>query len=175
MNKVDIAIKIDSIENDLELLKNGHIHELEKIPGVPKCSTLANRMKNDLHVIISEYETLLEEQTVNVDREQFDLLTGLLKRLSEEVATLSKKQPDALINSFKIGQINRVLNPLKEIMQEEPSAKFLDILAEPDSEGKSDKSRNTYSDTALILSQFLAACVQYREKHYGKDWDDIRL
>ena len=104
-----------------------------------------------------------------------DLLTGLLKRLSDEVATLSKKQPDALINAFKVGQINRVLIPLKEIMREEPSIEFLDLLAEPDTEGKIDKSRNTYSDTALILSQFLAASAQYRENHYGTNWEDIRL
>lgn len=44
-----------------------------------------------------------------------DLLTGLLKRLSDEVAALSKKQPDVLINAFKVGQINRVLIPLKEM------------------------------------------------------------
>ena len=34
MDRTDISIKITSIENDLELLKNGHIHELEKVPGV---------------------------------------------------------------------------------------------------------------------------------------------
>ena len=39
MGRTDISIKITSIENDLELLKNGHIHELEKVPGTPKCST----------------------------------------------------------------------------------------------------------------------------------------
>ena len=44
MDRTDISIKITSIENDLELLKNCHIHELEKVPGTPKCSTLANRM-----------------------------------------------------------------------------------------------------------------------------------
>ena len=175
MDRTDISIKITSIENDLELLKNGHIHELEKVPGTPKCSTLANRMKHDLESIVSGYDSLLEKQADSADREQFDLLTGLLKRLSDEVATLSKKQPDALINAFKVGQINRVLIPLKEIMREEPSIEFLDILAEPDTEGKSDKSRNTYSDTALILSQFLAASAQHRANHYGTNWEDIRL
>ena len=79
------------MENDLELLKNGHIHELEKVPGTPKCSTLANRMKHDLESIVSGYDSLLEKQADSADREQFDLLTGLLKRLSDEVATLSKK------------------------------------------------------------------------------------
>lgn len=175
MSKEKIYEKLENIESDLELLRNAHIHELEKTPGRPKCSTLADRIENNIEFIVSGFEALLEEQTDSADREQFDLLTGLLKRLSDEVATLSKKQPDALVNAFKVGQINRVFSPLKEIMREEPSAEFLDLLAEPDPEGKIDKSRNTYSDTALILSQFLAASVQYRENHYGTNWEDIRL
>ena len=50
MDRTDISIKITNIENDLELLKNGHIHELEKVPGAPKCSTLVN------HISIYEYD-----------------------------------------------------------------------------------------------------------------------
>ena len=52
MDKVEIDKKIKNIENDLELLENGRIYELTKGAGIPKCSTLANRMKDDLRAIV---------------------------------------------------------------------------------------------------------------------------
>lgn len=174
MDKEYIHLKVQSIENDLSLLRNRHIHEIEKVPGTAKCSTLAGRMQENLDYVISAYEELISNQAVSADREKFDLLSGMLIRLASEIADLSKKQPDGLVNAFKVGQINRVLLPLKEIMKDEPSTKFLDLLVEHDSETNTDKSRNTYSDTALILSQFREACGEYRSKYYDTTWN-IRL
>lgn len=171
MDKEYINLKVQTIENDLTLLRNRHIHELEKVPGTAKCSTLADRMHENLDCVVSAYEELLSTQTVSADREQFNLLSGLLTRFASEIADLSKKQPDGLVNAFKVEQINRVLRPLKEIMKDEPSTEFLILVAEPNSEAKMDKSRNTYSDTALILSQFREACGEYRSKHYNTAWN----
>ena len=70
------------------------------------------------------------------------------------------------MNSFKVGQINRVLLPLKELMTEEPSATFLDLVAEV--EERTDKSRNSYSDVSVILSQYREACSKYREKYFAE-------
>lgn len=170
MDKENIDMKVQAIENDLNLLRNKHIHELEKNPGTPKCSTLADRVQGNLNDIISAYEELISKQTVSADREQFDLFSGMLTRLASEIADLSKKQPDGLVNAFKVGQINKVLQPLKEIMKDEPSAEFLNLVIEPDPEARTDKSRNTYSDTAFILSQFREACGEYRSKHYDASW-----
>lgn len=173
-NKDYIRLKVEALENDLDLLRNKHIHELEKVPGTAKCSTLANRMQENLNIIVSGYEKLISNQAISADREEFDLLSGMLTRLASEITDLSKKQPDGLLNAFKVGQLNRVLRPLKEIMKNEPSAVFLDLVIEPDSEAKTDKSRNTYSDAALILSQFREACGEYKSKYYDTTWN-IRL
>lgn len=172
MDKEHIYLKIQEIETDLDLLRNKHVHELEKVPGTPKCSTLAERMQDKLDYIVSAYDELIDHQEKAADREQFDLLSGMLTRLASEIADLSKKQPDGLVNVFKVGQINRVLKPLKEIMADEPSAAFLDLVAEV--EDRAEKSRNSYSDVAVILSQFREACGEYRSKHYDTGWD-IRL
>ena len=69
-------------------------------------------------------------------------------------------------------QLNRILIPLKEIFKEEPTIGFLDLVAEPAEETKGQKSRHTYSDVAVILSQFREACVKYRNRHYpvSDDW-----
>lgn len=174
MDKEYISLKVQEIKNDLNLLRKKHIHEIEKVPGIAKCSTLANRMEKNLDYIVSAYEELISTQAISAEREQFDLLSGLLTRLASEIADLSKKQPDGLVNAFKVGQINRVLRPLKEIMKNEPSTQFLDLVIEPDLDAKTDKSRNTYSDTALILSQFREACGEYRSKYYDTIWN-IRL
>jgi DNA-binding transcriptional MocR family regulator len=168
MDKEHIYLRIQEIETDLDLLRNKHVHELEKVPGIPKCSTLADRIQNKLDYIVSAYDELIDHQEKAADREQFDLLSGMLTRLASEIADLSKKQPDGLVNAFKVGQINRVLKPLKEIMKDEPSAAFLDLVAEV--EERAEKSRNSYSDVAVILSQFREACGEYRSKHYDTGW-----
>ena len=168
MDKEHIYLKIQDIESDLELLRNKHVHELEKAPGTPKCTTLADRIQDKLDYIVSAYDEVIGNQEKAADREQFDLLSGLLTRLASEIADLSKKQPDGLVNAFKVGQINRVLKPLKEIMADEPSSAFLDLVAEV--EDRAEKSRNSYSDVAVILSQFREACGEYRSKHYDTGW-----
>ena len=168
MDKEHIYLRIQEIETDLDLLRNKHVHELEKVPGIPKCSTLTDRIQNKLDYIVSAYDELIDHQEKAADREQFDLLSGMLTRLASEIADLSKKQPDGLVNAFKVGQINRVLKPLKEIMEDEPSAAFLDLVAEV--EERAEKSRNSYSDVAVILSQFREACGEYRSKHYDTGW-----
>ena len=148
MDKEHIYLKIQDIESDLELLRNKHVHELEKAPGTPKCTTLADRIQDKLDYIVSAYDEVIGNQEKTADREQFDLLSGMLTRLASEIADLSKKQPDGLVNAFKVGQINRVLKPLKEIMADEPSSAFLDLVAEV--EDRAEKTRNSYSDVAVI-------------------------
>ena len=113
MDKVEIDKKIKNIENDLELLENGRIYELTKGAGIPKCSTLANRMKDDLRAIVNGFGLLLEEETISIDREQFDMLTGQLKGISDEVAILSKKQPDKLCKALEQANFK---NPKDEII-----------------------------------------------------------
>lgn len=169
MDKESIAMKVQEIEEDLDLLRQKRVYELVKVPGVPKCSTLADRTQVKLDNLVSAYEELIEHQRESADQEQFRLLSGLLKGLAKEIADLSKKQPDGLVNAFKVGQINRVLKPLKEIMAGEPSAKFLDLVSEV--EGKAEKSRNSYSDVAVILSQYTQACEKYRVKYFARVTD----
>lgn len=162
----DIKLTVQAIEDDIDILRNKRLLELEKGPGRPKCSTLANRIQNNLDYVVNAYDELIKHQEEVADRDQFELLSGMLIRLASEVADLSKKYPDGLVNAFKVGQINRVLRPLKEILTNEPSATFLDLVAEV--EENAEKSRNSYSDVAVILSQFREACDEYKSKHYGR-------
>ena len=156
---------INNLYSDIDLLRDGQIRELVKSPGKPKCSTLANRMEKALDEILTEYEEEINGKEVT-EQDQFEMLNDLLNAISKEISDLSKKQPDALLNSFKVGQINRVLVPLKDIMKNEPTIRFLDLVSEPNADERTEKSKHTYSDAAIILSQFKEACVTFRHRNY---------
>ena len=88
MKKEDIDLRVQELESDIALLKGRHVYELEKAVGVPKCSTLADRMQRNLDIIAGGYESLIETHEQAADREQFDLLSGLLVALAREISDL---------------------------------------------------------------------------------------
>jgi hypothetical protein len=59
---------------------------------------------------------------------------------------------------MKMMMANRVLAPIKEILKNEPSYGFLDILNEDD--------MPTNSDLVLIISQYEKAMSNFREKYF---------
>ena len=72
---------------------------------------------------------------------------------------LSKKKPDTPLNNFKVKSINRVLEPIKELLKEENMYPFLDVLAMDD--------MPTNSDVVLILSQYIKSMDIFHDKYYG--------
>lgn len=59
---------------------------------------------------------------------------------------------------MKIKMVNRVLEPLNELLKNEPSHKFLDVLNEDD--------MPTNSDVVLIISQYEKALLNFKNKYY---------
>lgn len=160
---------VERIYDNLELLEKGHVYELQKTPGIPKCATLANRIREDVDVIVKELDE--KEDMEATDEEQFNLLAKLLGGLYAEFSSLAKKQPDALTNAFKTSQVNRVLSPLKQIMASEDSTQYLDLLQEADDGQANGKGRSSYSDAVIIMSQYKTACDEFRLKYFNKGWD----
>ena len=159
-DNLDFEANIERIYDNLELLEKGHVYELQKTPGIPKCATLANRIREDVDVIVKA-----------LDEKQFNLLAKLLGGLYAEFSSLAKKQPDALTNAFKTSQVNRVLSPLKQIMASEDSTQYLDLLQEADDGQANGKGRSSYSDAVIIMSQYKTACDEFRLKYFNKGWD----
>lgn len=160
---------VERIYDNLELLEKGHVYELQKTPGIPKCATLANRIREDVDVIVKALDE--KEDMEATDEEQFNLLAKLLGGLYAEFSSLAKKQPDALTNAFKTSQVNRVLSPLKQIMVSEDSTQYLDLLQEADDGQANGKGRSSYSDAVIIMSQYKTACDEFRLKYFNKGWD----
>ena len=64
--------------------------------------------------------------------EDYSLLKDMLHAQRQEFYLLSKKKSDGQLNKMKIKIVNRVIEPLNELLKNESSHKFLDILNEND-------------------------------------------
>ncbi|EBU0953612.1 hypothetical protein CQL35_21580, partial [Salmonella enterica] len=85
-----------------------------------------------------------------------DTTTPLLKAMYFEFKEISKKKPDSAISKGKIKIVNRLLEKVKIVLEDEESIIFLDLLDEDDVPQA--------SDVTLILSQYVAAMDAFREK-----------
>ena len=99
-------------------------------------------------------KTVITKESVT----QYELLNPLLSGIYHEFRELSKKKPDTPLNNFKVKSVNRVLEPIKELMKEEDVYPFLDILDSDDIP--------TNSDVVLILKQYINAMGMFHEKYY---------
>jgi hypothetical protein len=107
----------------------------------------------------------IEEKNTNLpsleDVEKFKMLFPLLNSDLSEVRELSKKKQDESLNKFKVRTINQKLAPIKEILKNEPTIEFLELL--------DDVTLPSNSDAVFMLAQFKSAMEQYRNKHYTED------
>jgi len=94
------------------------------------------------------------------DVSKYEMLEKLLASIYEEMKEFSKKKPDEPLNKFKVKNVNRVLGQIKEIMKNEPTNEFLDLLDED--------SLPSNSDSILVIGQFNAAMEQFRSKYFRK-------
>lgn len=97
----------------------------------------------------------------NAEVNQFLMLRELVTGLYDEMKDFAKKSANEALNEFKIKSLNRVLSPLKELMKDQPTALFLDVLDET--------SLPTNSDVVIILSQYLTAMQNFEDRYYRLD------
>jgi hypothetical protein len=105
--------------------------------------------------------TFAKQLPTEKDVEKYKMLVPLLGKMLIELKELSKKKQDGQLNELKVKMVNRVLTQIKDFLQIEPSAEFLDLL--------DNETLPSNSDAVLILSQFDAALDAYKGKHYGYD------
>ncbi len=94
------------------------------------------------------------EKFVGIYKATNAIFLGLLKEIRE----LSKKKPDAIMSAGKVNLINKVLDDLKLILENEPEGKFLDIL--------DDQNLPQTSDAVLMMCQYETALKSFRSKYY---------
>ena len=102
----------------------------------------------------------------------YNTISPLLHSAFNEVKEFSKKKQDEPLNLKKVKMINRLLEKAKEVLKNEPTVEFLDMLDEDDLPSN--------SDAVLTMSQFISAMNKFRSDHYhlngwdidgGGEWD----
>lgn len=88
-----------------------------------------------------------------------DAMTPLLAAMFDEFKDLAKKKPDAAVSKSKLVIANRLLHKIREVLADEESIEFLDLLNEDDVPQA--------SDVTLVFSQYVAAMQAFREKYFG--------
>ena len=75
------------------------------------------------------------------------------------VKKFSKKKPDDAVSKPKLVVVNRLLERCRQVVADEQSIEFLDLLDE--------EVMPQNSDVVLTLSQYVAALGQFRDAHHG--------
>jgi len=96
----------------------------------------------------------------NAEVIKFEMLEKLINSSFIEMKEFSKKKPDDPLNKFKVTSINRILEPIKKLLENEPTSSFLDLLDED--------TIPSYSDSILIISQFQSAMRQFKNTFHGR-------
>jgi hypothetical protein len=100
-----------------------------------------------------------QAKTTSKKASTHDVMTPLLAAMFEEFKDLAKKKPDAAVSKSKLVIANRLLNRVREVLADEESIEFLDLLDEDDVPQA--------SDVTLVFSQYVAAMQAFREKYFG--------
>lgn len=96
--------------------------------------------------------------TTEAKTSAFDAGQPAFSRLLHEMRELSKKKADATLSEFKVGQLNRVLNDMLDVLKDEPEAKYLDTLPS--------ESLPQNSDAVLVMCQFEGALDAFRRRYF---------
>ncbi len=121
----------------------------------------------------TEKKTSLEARKTSEDQVKlYNTIFPLLHSAFNEVKEFSRKKQDEPLNLKKVKMINRLLEKAKEVLINEPTVDFLDILDEDDLPSN--------SDAVLTMSQFISAMNKFHNDHYhlngwdidgGGEWD----
>jgi len=115
-------------------------------------------MKQPIKNMTKKEKEVNQNLPSEADVSKYEMLEKLLESIYEEMKEFSKKKPDEPLNKFKVKNVNRVLEQIKEIMKNEPTNEFLDLLDED--------SLPSNSDAILIIGQFTASMKQFRSKYF---------
>lgn len=103
----------------------------------------------------------IENLPTNQIVEKFEMLSPMLEAVFIEIQNLSKKKQNDLLNELKVNMINKILEEFKEMLVDEPTIQFLDLL--------DNQTLPSNSDCVLILAQYRSALSQFKSKYYYGD------
>ena len=102
---------------------------------------------------MTDFQFVTTQENVEFYRTSEEIFSGLIKEMRE----LSKKKADATLSKGKVKILNRVLDDIRNLLEAEPEAKFLDEL--------DDDELPQNSDAVLIMVQYESALVAFRKRY----------
>ncbi|MCC0178061.1 hypothetical protein I4641_13835 [Waterburya agarophytonicola K14] len=103
-------------------------------------------------------------ESIEQKGECYETTMPLLKSMYHQFEELTKKKQEAAVSKRKIAIVNRLLDKVRLVLDDEDSIEFLDLLDE------NEIPQN--SDVTLILSQYVAAMAAFRKTYYKRDSSD---
>ena len=102
-----------------------------------------------------------EEEKFVRDNKTYGLYGPFFDALYFEFRQQTRKRPDELLNGYKAETLNKVLRPLREMMQGEEYAELLGPVIAGDEDGNG----MTFGDVMILLTQYKSALTKYRRAH----------
>jgi len=102
-----------------------------------------------------------EEEKFARDNRTYGMYAPFFDALYHEFRQQTRKRPDELLNNYKAETLNKVLRPLREMMQGEEYAGLLGLAIAGDEEGNG----MTFGDVMILLTQYKSALTKYRRAH----------
>src|SRR5262245_51597154 len=98
--------------------------------------------------------------------QQYDSVIAVFGSVFREVKELSRKKPEATLSLAKCKLINRLLDDIRNVVQEEPEIKYLERLDED--------LLPQMGDAVLVMAQHDAALASFKARHYGNYHGDYQ-
>lgn len=111
-----------------------------------------------LNCLYDTEEAVIARHEARGSWDPFRLLHRQLAGYALEFTALAGKKPEQPCNQFKARQLNAILRPLKEQMEEDMGVPLCLV---------SEEGEHTYSDVSLILRNYLDVGASYVHRHYN--------
>jgi len=98
-----------------------------------------------------------EETEFTRKKELYALYEPFFEALYYEFRQQTRRSPDSRVNEYKAESLNRVLEPLKEIMEGEDYAELLGLIG-------TGEDGMSYGDAMMLLTQYRSALAKFRRK-----------
>jgi len=102
-----------------------------------------------------------EESRYILNNKTYELYMPFFDGVYHEFKQQTRKNAEMPVNPYKAESINKVLMPLKEMMQEESYAALLELIRVPDEKAEG----MTYGDVMILLTQYKSALSKFRRIH----------
>jgi len=102
------------------------------------------------------------------EREEMLMVRDFFEQMYYEFQYQGRKQPNTVLNQYKVESLNQVLEPLRDMMKDEPAGKYLELIPLPVEKETEDGGRimygMTYSDVMMVLTKYRCAEGEYFQK-----------